>query len=78
MARTDVRCSIQSPSLVAQISSSKISTISMYDNQNVERLPFPPLRNLMYTPNSSMIHVYEPSQGPDSGMLALCLHKSCI
>ena len=36
MARTDAKCSIQSPNLDARMGPSKISIISMYDNQNVE------------------------------------------
>ena len=71
MARTDDRCSIQSPSLDARMRPSKISVMSMYDNQNVERLPFPPLRNLMSTPNSYMIHVHEP-------VSRTCLRDSCV
>ena len=47
MARTDARCSMQSPSLDAPMRSSEISIISMYAIQNVERLPLSHLRNLM-------------------------------
>ena len=49
------RCSIQSPSLDPRMSANIISIMSMY----VERLPFPPLENLMYTPNSSMLLIHE-------------------
>ena len=78
MARTDAGCSIQSPSLVAQISSSKISKCRCTTTRMLRDCHFHLWGTWCRLQTVPWYTYMNRSQGPDSGMPALCLHKGCL